>query len=318
LVTVLAGGVLLARPIRKLQRKARRAGSGDFSEPLLLRQKDELRDLAGELNGMCDRLAESRRAIEEAHAARIAALEQLRRADRLATVGQLAAGIAHEIGTPLGVVAGRAKMIASGQDEGTEARESARIVEEQAKRIAAIIRQLLDFSRKRAPEKADLDLVALSKGVVELLDQMAKKRGVALAIDDASADGFRAFGDAGQLQQAVTNLVVNALQACMRGGRVDVSLGHERRIPPAELGGPEANWIRLSVSDTGCGMDADTIVHVFEPFFTTKDVGEGTGLGLAVTHGIVVEHGGWIDVESQVGKGSRFSIHLPMPEERAK
>ncbi|MBI4821610.1 MAG: HAMP domain-containing histidine kinase [Deltaproteobacteria bacterium] len=313
LVTTLAGLVLVGRAIRKLRAKARRAGTGDFTEPLLLRQHDELRDLADELNGMCDRLAESRRAIDEAHAARIAALEQVRRADRLSTVGQLAAGIAHEIGTPLGVVAGRAKMIATGQEEGTEARESARIVEEQAKRIATIIRQLLDFSRKRAPEKADLDLVAMTKGVIDLLDQMARKSGVTLAIDETPADGLRAIGDGGQLQQAVTNLVVNALQACSRNGKVDVSLGREHRRPPTDQEGPEAEWIRLSVSDTGCGMDAETISRVFEPFFTTKDVGEGTGLGLAVTHGIVAEHGGWIDVESKVGKGSRFSIHLPAP-----
>jgi signal transduction histidine kinase len=185
-MTAIAGGALLGRPLRSLRGKARRAASGDLSGPLRLGRRDELGELADELNGMCDRLAESRRTVDEAHAARIAALEQVRRADRLATVGQLAAGIAHEIGTPLGVVAGRARMIATGEEQGAEARESARVVEEQAKRIAAIVRQLLDFSRKRRPEKADVELSSLARGVIGLLEQMARKRGVTLILHETA------------------------------------------------------------------------------------------------------------------------------------
>ena len=146
-----------------------------------------------------------------------------------------------------------------------------------------------------------------------LLEQLAKKRDVTLVVSANPAGAPRAYGDVGQLQQAVANLVVNAIQASPPGGRVELSVVDEERSPPPGSGASRTDWVRLSVVDHGAGMDAETASHVFEPFYTTKDVGEGTGLGLAVTHGIVAEHGGWIDVESALGEGSTFSIFLPRP-----
>src|SRR5690606_32144045 len=116
--------------------------------------------------------------------------------------------------------------------------------------------------------------------------------------------------DAGQVQQALANLALNAIQASPAGAVVGIALARRRVRPPSDLGGPEAEFEAITVSDRGPGIAEEHLPHVFEPFFTTKDVGEGTGLGLAVAYGIVREHGGWIDVESRTGEGSRFTLFL--------
>ena len=127
----------------------------------------------------------------------------------------------------------------------------------------------------------------------------------------ASLVGCLAEVDEGQIQQALTNLVVNGIQAMPRGGRLEITVRRERAVPPIDIGGPEAEFLRIAVRDEGDGIAPDNLRRLFEPFFTTKDVGEGTGLGLAVAYGIVREHDGWIGVESTPGAGSCFSIFLP-------
>jgi len=122
--------------------------------------------------------------------------------------------------------------------------------------------------------------------------------------------GARVRMDEGQMQQVITNLVLNAIQAMPHGGRVDIDVGQARASRPGQPAS-ERDCVRLSITDQGVGIAADALAHIFEPFFTTKDVGEGTGLGLSVCYGIVEEHGGWIAVDSTPGKGSRFSVYLP-------
>ena len=314
LVAIVLGSWLIARPLRALQDKLRRISAGDLSGPLVLQRNDEIGVIADELNRTCELLKDNRDRIEAERAARDAMQEQVRHADRLATVGGLAAGIAHEIGTPLAVVAGRAQMIVRGEAQGVEVVENAATVVEQTKRIAAIIRQLLDFARKRPPARTRVDLLATARNVLSLLRPLADKRGVTLTLDETAALG-PAHVDEGQLQQVLTNLVANAIQATPRGGRVAVGMRSERTKPPAGEGGGEQLYRCLYVEDTGAGMDAATIARVFEPFFTTKDVGEGTGLGLSVAHGIVREHGGFMTVRSELNKGSTFCVYLPSPEQ---
>ncbi len=304
------GVFFVGRPAGALVAKTRRIGAGDLSGPLTLTQRDEMGELARELNAMCEQLAAAHERLRIATEARIAALEQLRHADRLATVGKLASGVAHELGTPLNVVAGRAQMIASGEATGDEIASSARIITEQARRITQIIRQLLDFARKRAPERVTTDLHPMAEHAVALLAQMADERGIALTFDRGTG-ACVALADEGQIQQVLMNIVANALQATDRGGHVSVRCVSERVIPPADHGGPEAAFRGVCVKDDGCGMDPETASRVFEPFFTTKDVGKGTGLGLSVAYGIVREHGGFITLESQPGKGSTFTVYLP-------
>ncbi len=303
---------LVGRPIQALSEKTRRIGAGDLSGPIELKQDDEIGALARDINAMCDRLAAAQdRARSEAEM-RVTMLEQLRHADRLKTVGQLASGVAHELGTPLNVVSGRAKLITDRRVEGDEAADSARIVMEQAERMASIIRQLLDFSRRREPRLVAGDLGDIAARTVEMLATIARKRGVSLELmrDDAPTT---VVVDHGQLQQVLTNLVVNAIQASASGGGVTVSVGREVLRPPGDVGGAPAEHAFVRVADRGHGIAPEHLPHVFDPFFTTKTVGEGTGLGLAVSYGIVRDHHGWIDVRSEVGAGSVFTAFLPLP-----
>jgi two-component system NtrC family sensor kinase len=297
------GLVFIGRPISRLAAKARRVGAGDLSGPLHLTQRDELGELANEINLMCDRLAEER-------GKREAATTQLQHADRLTTVGKLASGLAHELGTPLNVVSGRARLIRDHEVDGAEVVDSARIISEQAERMTALIRQLLDFARPRALQKAPVHVTALGQRVAELVATIARKANVTV-VAPVQDDSLHVEADDGQLHQVLTNLVVNAIQAVPEGGTVEIRARAIDRVPPPYIGGPQQAWMALEVQDTGTGMDDATRARIFEPFFTTKPVGEGTGLGLSVTWGIVREHGGWIDVASSPGKGATFTVYLP-------
>ena len=297
------GVVFIGRPISRLADKARRVGTGDLSGPLQLRQRDELGELATEINVMCDRLAEAR-------SARETATEQLRHADRLMTVGKLASGLAHELGTPLNVVRGRARLIVDGEVEGADVVDSARIVVEQSERMTALIRQLLDFARPRALQKTAIDLAALSRRVCELVATIARKAAVTLVPPDASA-ALTVEADDGAVSQVITNLVVNAIQASREGSAVELVVRAVETLPPPYVGGAATSWVTIGVHDHGIGFDERTRARVFEPFFTTKAAGDGTGLGLSVSWGIVREHGGWIDVVSTPGAGATFTVYLP-------
>ncbi len=307
-LAVLLGFWFVGRPVGLLSRKAQRIGEGDFTSPLDLPQKDELGQLAAEMNAMCGRLSEAQRRIERETAARIASVEQLRHADRLMTVGKLASGIAHELGTPLNVVSARAQMIASGEATAAEAGDYARVIVEASGRMTKIIRQLLAFARRKPADKAPRDVRRLATEVLELLRPLAVKKDVRMELlcEDPAPT---AVVDGAEIQQALTNLVVNAMQAMPKGGSIDVAIAHQQARAPG--GGESSPYLCVSVRDHGEGIAPDHLLHVFEPFFTTKDVGEGTGLGLSVTHGIVQDHGGWIGVESEAKSGTVFSIYLP-------
>lgn len=310
LIIALLAGVLtswlgvsfVGRPIALIMEKARRVGEGDLSGPLAFKQRDELQDLAQEMNAMCERL-------ETESEARKRALEQLRHADRLTTVGRLAAGLAHELGTPLTVISIEAKRIAVGRAQGQEAEEASRGIQAQAQRMTQIISQLLEFARRRSPKPIALELGDVSGTAVGLLRRLAERHGVTLA--HTALGEAKVSADPGQLQQVLTNLVVNAIHASQDGGVVEIETG---TLAVEQPEGPE-KYAFLRVTDHGIGMTPEVRSRIFEPFFTTKDVGQGTGLGLSVAHGIIEEHAGFIDVESREGVGSVFTIRLPHREE---
>ena len=319
LMTTILGVWLVGRPIRALIEQARRIGLGDFSQHLVGPKSGEISELTTEINAMTERLADARRQLTAANAAQIAALEQLRHADRLNTVGKLASGIAHELGTPLNVVSGRARLIIESAHEVSvpqvEVRAEwvrhAEIIIAQAGRMSAIIRQLLDFARHQTAHKDNCDLYSLIQQTVMLLETIAAKRQVKLRIAEAN-ESVRAQVDTAQIQQVLTNVVMNSIQAMPRGGDITVSVGLSTASVPTGEELSECDRLEIAVCDNGPGIASDVLPHIFEPFFTTKPVGEATGLGLSVAYGIVRDHGGFITVTSVADQATCFGIHLPI------
>jgi signal transduction histidine kinase len=310
-LAVALGVFLVGRPIRQLVAKAQRIGAGDLTGEIVLARRNELGELALEMNAMARKLGAAREEAEREASERIAALDQLRHADRLTTIGKLASGIGHELGTPLAIVTGRAELILDAYPKGSPAHDSASIVLDQARKMAAIIRQFLDFARRRHAERARNDVRQLLEQTLGLLSTLADRRSVSLELE---ANGPAEWDfDAFLIQQALTNLLVNGIQATPPGAKIVA--GYEiRAVPRAGRGDGSENgsaFLHLYVRDRGGGMSGAVLERAFEPFFTTKEIGEGTGLGLSIAQGIVRDHGGWIDVTSEVGNGSQFSIWLP-------
>lgn len=307
---LLLGVRMIGRPLSQIVDKIRRIGIGDFSSPLQLQSHDELMELAAGLNSMCEQIREAMENLRLETNARIEALEQLRHEDRLKTIGKLASGITHELGTPLNVISGRAGMIAKGNLSIEEIIDSAKTIEAQSERIAAMVRQLLDFARRRSTKKSLVDLRQIAQQTVNLLSPIGRKQKVDICFV-AEDIPTMADVDAEQIQQVLLNVITNALHAMPGGGKVEVGIRQEYALPPEGHKGSEDKYFCIYVKDEGKGISKEDMPHIFEPFFTTKDTGEGTGLGLSIASGIVLEHGGWIDVKSEVGKGSCFSVYLP-------
>jgi PAS domain S-box-containing protein len=224
--------------------------------------------------------------------------ELLHKTERIAELGTLASGMAHEIGTPMNVILGRAEyLLQRTSDEGMK--KGLTTIVAQIERITKVMNQLLDFARRKTPERGAVDLGKIVEDSLEMFQtRIAHSR---ITVEKAiEANLPSVYADRDQLMQVLINLVVNSLHAMQEGGRLRLSLDREN------------GYVRLGVSDTGHGMSEEIRSKVFDPFFTTKDFGKGTGLGLTVAKGIVEEHGGTISVESVVGHGTTFWIRLPL------
>ncbi len=309
---VTLGLIVVGRPLQRLSDQIRRIASGDLTARVQLRRRDELGRLADGLNDLSEQLSAARIKLEQETLARIAALTQLRHVDRLSTLGRFASGTAHELGTPLNVVSGRAAMIERGGLSPEDAAKCAQIIHRQALRMAEIVRNLLDFARQKPPQRERCNLREIVQEAIALVDSLGAKGEIVLQND--TRDGLFARVDAGQIQQVLTNLIENALQAMPDGGRVEVSL-YQVEVALQEGSAKPGRYLCVSVRDEGVGIAEEHLQHIFDPFFTTKQVGQGTGLGLSIAWGIVSEHDGWIGVESEVGRGSRFSMYLPEESE---
>lgn len=304
------GMVFIGRPLQRFQTRLDAIGRGDLTTRLEPQGRDELSGLARGINNMCERLRASQQRERQANEQRIAALEQMQHADRLRTIGRLASGIAHELGTPLNVITGRANMIAEGDLPPDEVKQYAETIEGQGNRMVGIIRHLLDFARQRRPKQSRTPILEVVDQTVELVESLGHKSNVRVEAD-SHAESLRPPMDGNQIQQVLINLIENALQAMPEGGEATIAVQAIEATPPSDQDAPPGRYVRIDVRDTGVGIAPEHLDELFDPFFTTKDVGEGTGLGLSIVHGIVSEHGGWIDVASEPGRGSCFSIYLP-------
>jgi signal transduction histidine kinase len=302
---------MVARPLQVLVAKTRRIGAGDLAGDLATDRHDELGTLAGALNAMCARLAEARDAVQRENEARLATLDQLRHSERLAMIGRIASGLAHELGTPLNVVDGHAKLMGTAEQSRRERRESSQIIRDQVQWMADIIRQLLDFSRPREGRREATAIGPIVARVLRLLEPTARKNRVELAWEERT--GLPPLlVSVRSIEQVFMNLVLNAIHATPAGGEIRVILDRVHACSPQRVGAQTAEMALIRVADSGEGIAPEHLDVVFEPFFTTKPTGEGTGLGLSIVRGIVEEHGGWVTVDSERGKGTTFNIYLPL------
>ncbi|MFO0734227.1 MAG: ATP-binding protein [Labilithrix sp.] len=303
------GEWLVGAPLERVTALMRGIGSGDLKLRLPVRGSAEIAALKREVNAMADKLEAARETARREEARRLEAVERLRHVDRLKTVGTLAAGVAHEVGTPLNVILIEAQNIGKAATDPERVARGAVVIREQAARMTKIVRQLLDFARRRKPAREPHGATALATSAAALLESLARTRGCSVEVVTEGPPKVVDV-DGAAMQQVLTNLLMNAFDAMApSGGAVEVRVSNVARPAPAEETSRE--WVRIAVSDSGSGMDEETRVRVFEPFFTTKQVGAGTGLGLAVALGIIEDHGGFIEVESSPGSGTTFLVYLP-------
>jgi signal transduction histidine kinase len=310
-VMAVVGYRLVGRRMLSLVRHARLVGGGDLGSRVHTQGRDEIAELGTAMNQMAAHLEESRRKLLEETRSRLEALEQLRHAERVATLGQLSAGMAHELGTPLNVIFAHAKLVSGGRMDREEVADSSRIISEQAERVTAILRQFLEYGRRSPVRRSAEDLGLLVTNVLALLAPMARKRRISFDYS-AQGDASLVTVDRSQIQQVCMNLIRNGIQAMPEGGRLEVGVATERACPPSS--DSERTCAVIHVRDEGVGIPEPDRARIFEPFFSTKSAGEGTGLGLAIVAGIVQDHGGWITVDSTPGEGSCFRVYLPSEE----
>lgn len=309
--SLIAGRYLVGRPTFALLALARRVARGDFEERLELDRQDEFGDLATEMNAMCASLADARRRLETETEARVHTLERLRHADRLATLGKIGAGVGHELGTPLNVAQGYADLLAKQELPRERVRELAAKIGSVCRRMADMIQRTLDYARRRQPEKRSHDLERVINNSLEMVTTMATREGVELQRE--GLDSLRLEVDGPQLEQVLTNLLVNAIMASPQGEHVRVQLSRERRKPPERIAAGEPLEVAsVAVSDHGPGIPDEHLPVLFEPFFTTRAPGEGTGLGLPIAWEIVDGHGGWLEVETAPNQGTTMRVCLPL------
>jgi signal transduction histidine kinase/ActR/RegA family two-component response regulator len=238
--------------------------------------------------------------------------ERIHQQERLAAVGQLAAGIAHDFNNILTSIIGLSELLSDAPDVPRTAQRDMKRIAEQGQRAAHLTRQILDFSRRSISEKRPLDLDLFLKETIKLLRRtISEDIHIKVEIDP---NEYSLNADPTQIQQVLTNLAINAQDAMSTGGELRFQLsrlGLDKTDHPPYPEMKSGEWLTLSVADNGTGIAPEHRSHLFEPFFTTKEVGKGTGLGLAQVYGIVKQHEGYIDVESQLTVGTTFTIHLP-------
>ena len=310
LLLLVFGSYLLSRtvvtPIRRLLTVTRRIAAGDLEGSVHVLGSTEVAELSNAFNSMVVALREKRQEVEEKVASLNRANQEILearaesiRSEKMASVGLLGAGMAHEIGTPLAAIMGYTGILAEELEGDLEKSDYLRRIAEESKRIDRIVRGLLDFARPKGMRQGRVDLLALLEKTVELLGTQGvlKLLTVSIAIEQ---DLPQLNADPHQLEQLLLNLIVNARDAMPGGGELRLKAGRE------------GDDILIEVIDNGEGMSPEQLPLVFDPFFTTKEPGKGTGLGLAISARIADSCGGRLTVESELGKGSRFMLRIPI------
>jgi signal transduction histidine kinase/ActR/RegA family two-component response regulator len=319
LVAILAGSALIfaisdtvTRPLASLVQGVQALEQGDFAYPLQAAGHDELSRLTRAFDSMRDTLQRNEARREQLEG-------QLRQAQKMEALGRLAGGIAHDFNNLLTVIRGHSELLLDRLQPDNALYNNSQEIRKTADRAASLTRQLLAFSRMQVLQPKVLDVNELIIEMGKLLRRVIRED-IEFSLHLGDSLG-RVKADPGQLEQVFLNLTVNASDAMPRGGKLTIGTQNMAvdqkyaKIRPALIPG---SYVLVTVTDTGHGMDAATKARIFEPFFTTKELGKGTGLGLATVYGVVNQSGGFIWVESEPSKGTRFELYLPRTEERVK
>jgi two-component system NtrC family sensor kinase len=308
LITVLSmllaaglGWLLAAKimfPVRRLIKASRQVSEGSLSPDIGRISKGEIGVLQTTFQEMVKSMGRRRAQAEN----------QLLHSEKQASVGRLAAGVAHEINNPLTGVLSFTHMLLRRKDLNDEVRADLQTIAEATERVRKIVKGLLDFSRQTALDREPTDVNRLIKSTVSLMENQALVKGVSMSFAPGKDLPILTL-DRSQLQSALLNIIINALDATEPGGNITVNTGISISAKESSQKGVE-----ISITDTGSGIPPENMDKLFDPFFTTKGVGQGTGLGLAVSFGIVQRHRGSIRVQSEPGKGSTFIVWLPIEE----
>ena len=292
----LAKGIL--QPIRQLIFASHQWAGGNLDYRIAVTQKDEIAELAETFNFMASSLKERDERLKEY------TTQQIMKSERLATLGQLAAGVAHEINNPLGAILMYSHLALEETENEDPQRKNLEKVAAEATRCKNIVRGLLDFARQSEPNVEEADVNEILKRTLSVLQNQAQFQNITITTSLCSSLP-KAMMDSGQIQQVFTNIILNAAEAIEGKGEVTIAT---RMAKSGQL-------IEIEFTDTGCGISRENLEKIFDPFFTTKEVGHGTGLGLAVSYGIIARHKGSIEVNSSPGKGTTFIVRLPLKED---
>jgi two-component system NtrC family sensor kinase len=289
----LAQGVL--RPIKRLVLASQQLAKGNFGYEVKLESKDEIGELGETFNFMASSLRERDERLKEY------TQQQIMKSERLATLGQLAAGVAHEINNPLGAVLMYSHLSLEEMQAEDPRRKNIEKAVAEVTRCKDIVRGLLDFARQTEPKVEQSDANEILERTLALVENQALFQNVKITRDFYPSLP-KAMMDGNQIQQVFTNIILNAAEA----------VGGEGELTIATRMTPDSKSVEIEFTDAGCGIPQENLQKIFDPFFTTKNAGRGTGLGLAVSYGIIARHRGAIDVTSEPGKGTTFIIRLPL------
>ncbi len=296
---------IVVNPINRLLTATEKITGGQYGQKLHVSGSAEIARLATAFNEMVSTLitkdhqvTEQMAALENANCEIRQAREETIRTEKMASIGLLAAGMAHEIGTPLASIMGYAELTAGEQPDNVVIQDYARRITEDCSRIDRIVRGLLDYSRPRISGEENADVRNVVSSVVELMTQQGVFKQLNLSLEIEASLFARC--DQYQLQQVVINLLLNSRDATTDGGTIEIKAEREEE------------YVRLDVIDSGTGIPHESMKHIFDPFFTTKPPGKGTGLGLAISARIIEGFGGRISATSTIGKGSCFTVWLPL------
>jgi two-component system NtrC family sensor kinase len=281
----------ILRPLAMVKGATEQVAKETFEPiPYKAEGKDEVSQLIAAFNKMAEEIKSGQ--------------EQLLQSRKMASIGTFTSGIAHELNNPLNNISITAESLLMEYPaaDASEVHEMVQDIIHQADRASQVVKNLLEFSRTERPFLTQLSVKEVIQGTVRLVKNQIMVKGIQLETE--IADGLPAIqGKRQDLQQAFLNIILNSIQATEKGGLISIRSGKA-----------QGGYIRVSIQDTGTGIKPGDLEHIFDPFYTTKPVGEGTGLGLSLTYGIIKTHGGYIEVKSEVGKGTVFFIHLPVAD----